>query len=118
MTYHSALNALDSVDGKLIEMCDVYRVPMKKRILGLYLPTAAPYVLKESAAAVSFSLKLTVSAEILALTPISLGGMMQQAQTFVEMPTVFALTMVAVAVACLLEIGISALAAVVERGVR
>lgn len=118
MTYHSALNALDSVDGKLIEMCNVYRVPMKKRILGLYLPTAAPYVLKESAAAVSFSLKLTVSAEILALTPISLGSMMQQAQTFVEMPMVFALTLVAVAAACVLEISVSALAAAVERRVR
>ena len=118
MLYHSALNALDGVDGKLIETCNVYRVPMKKRILGLYLPTAAPYILKESAAAVAFSLKLTVSAEILALTAKSLGSMMQQAQMFEEMPTVFALTIISVFVACVLEGGLSILARFVERRVQ
>ena len=118
MLYHSALNALSSVDGKLLEMCAAYRVPMKKRIVCLYLPTAAPYVLKESAAAIAFSLKLTVSAEILSLTYKSIGGMMQQAQTFEEMPTVFALTIATVLAACLLEGTLSVLAAFVERRVR
>jgi NitT/TauT family transport system permease protein len=91
MLYAGMSAALSQVDGELLEMSRVYRVPMKRRILQLYLPSVSPYVLREAGAAVSFSLKLVVSAEVLANTYKSLGGMMQDAKLFQEMPTLFAL---------------------------
>ncbi|MFQ7078776.1 MAG: ABC transporter permease [Christensenellaceae bacterium] len=68
LLYAGISAALASVDPKLVEMSRVYRVPVRKRIFGLYLPSAAPYALREASAALSFSLKLTVSAEVLANT--------------------------------------------------
>ena len=56
-----------------------------------YLLSVSPYVLREAGAAVSFSLKLVVSAEVLANTYKSLGGMMQESRLYLEMPTLFAL---------------------------
>lgn len=103
MLYTSAEAALSSVDPSLVQMSKVYRVPLQKQIWGLYLPTAAPYAVKEWSAALSFSLKLVVSAEVLANTYISLGGMMQQARIFVEVPELFALTILTVLTGFLLE---------------
>lgn len=91
MLYTGMTAALFEVDGSLIQMSKAYNVPLKKQITGLYLPSIAPYVTRESGAALAFSLKLVVSAEVLANTYQSLGGLMQEAKLYVEMPTLFAL---------------------------
>lgn len=93
MLYAGYLAALREVDGGLIEMSAVYRVSLKKQIVRLYLPAIAPYALRESTAAASFALKLVVSAEVLANTYKSLGGLMQEAKLYYEMPALFALVL-------------------------
>ena len=119
MLYTAILAALFEVDGDLIVMSRVYRVPLHKRILALYLPSVAPYVLKESGAALSFSLKLVVSAEVVANTARSLGGMMLEAKNlFADIPSLFALVILAFFFGLVLE-ALGALAAnVVERRVK
>ena len=64
--------------------------------------------------ALSFSLKLTVSAEVLANTYQSIGGMMQEAKIYVEVPALFALTALVVIAGFLLE-GLGAAAAYAAR---
>lgn len=91
MLYTEILSAFLQTDEKLIEMSKVYRVPLKERILRLYIPSALPYVIRSSGAALSFSLKLVVSAEVLSGTYNSLGGMMQNAKLYMEIPLLFAL---------------------------
>lgn len=108
--YASMCAAFLQVDEKLVEMSRVYRVPTRVRITRLYLPSIAPYALKESCAAVAFALKLVISAEVLARTARSLGGMMQDAKTYMEMPTLFALVCVTVLAGMALE-GLGALSA-------
>ncbi|MBQ9729185.1 MAG: ABC transporter permease subunit [Clostridia bacterium] len=77
--YTSVHGELCGVDRKLIEVCKVYNVPFWARVKKLYLPTLSIKLLREGAAALSFSLKLTVSAEVLSNTFLSIGGMMQYA---------------------------------------
>ncbi len=115
MLYAGMSAALAAVDGELVEMSRVYKVPLGRRIRELYLPAAAPYVCRESAAAFSFSLKLVVSAEVLANTYRSLGGMMQEASMYVEMPALFALTLTVLITGFALE-GLGALAAGLAAG--
>ena len=105
MLYASMTAALYQVDGELLEMSRVYRVPLKKQIGSLYLPSTAPYVLREAGAAVSFSLKLVVSAEVICNTNRSLGGLMQTAKTFnLDMATLFALVSLAFLLGLVLEL--------------
>jgi NitT/TauT family transport system permease protein len=118
MLYSSALAAFSGVDGKLVEMCEVYRVPMKKRIFSLYIPCVSPYLIREGTAGLSFSLKLTVSAEVLANTFQSVGGMMQESKIYLEIPTLFALTLFVVLVGLIVELLGGGLAALVERRVK
>lgn len=109
MLYTGILAALSGVDKDLIEMSRVYAVPLHKQIFQLYLPAAAPYVLKETGAALSFSLKLVVSAEVLVNTFPSMGNLMQEARLY-NISQLFALVGVTFLIGLLLE-GLAALLA-------
>lgn len=117
MLYAGILAALSGVDKGLVEMSRVYAVPLHKQIFQLFLPSAAPYVLREAGAALSFSLKLVVSAEVLANTFPSVGGLMQEARLY-AIPQLFALVGVAFAVGLILEGTAALLAAWLERGTK
>lgn len=109
MLYAGTSSALSAVDKNLVEMSKVYKVPLKKQIFFLYLPTAFPYLLREVSASLSFALKLVVSAEVLAGTFKSLGGMMETARIDQNMSALFALVIISFVCGMALE-GIFALA--------
>ena len=93
LLYTATHSALLAVDQELLEMCDVYRVPTAVRIRKMYLPYTLPMLLSEGLAALSFALKLTVSAEVLTFTYRSVGGWIQESALAVETPTMMALTL-------------------------
>ncbi|MBQ7948290.1 MAG: ABC transporter permease subunit [Clostridia bacterium] len=118
MLYAGISAALSGIDKHLIEMSRVCGTPLWRKITAIYLPLSAPYILKESAAALSFSLKLIVSAEVLAHTAKSLGGMMQESKIYSEIPQLFALVGVAFLVGLILETAVGLLASAVEKRVK
>lgn len=103
LLYTGVLSALFSVDDRYKSVCAVYKVPVYKQIFQMYLPQILPPVLRESAGALSFSLKLVVSAEIMANTFKSIGGWMQDSKIYLDMPRLFALTLLVVFTGLLLE---------------
>ena len=115
LLYTAILSALQQTDEELIQMSKVYQVPLRRQILQLYLPSSAPYVCRESGAALGFSVKLVVSAEVLASTYQSLGGMMQEAKLYAEMPRLFALIGISFVTGMLLELFGVALSALLQR---
>lgn len=118
MLYTGYLSAIEGVDPALIEMSKVYKVPLKTRVLKLYLPTAAPTALKETGASLAFAVKLVVSAEVLAMTKNSLGFWLQEAKVGLDIPLLFAIITITVALGLILEtLGIW-LATLVERRVK
>jgi NitT/TauT family transport system permease protein len=104
MLYTATYTALQGVDKDLIEMSNAYRVPKGTQVKTLYLPSVLPTLLKEGVAALSFSLKLTVSAEVLAFTYRSLGGLMQEANGAGEFATMMALTVFVCLLGALIEV--------------
>ncbi len=89
--YNSILTTLLQTDKTLLEMSDVYQVPLKKRIVMLYLPIGFGYICKECVAGLTFALKLVISAEVLTSAFLSLGSMMQEANTPEDIAVRFAL---------------------------
>lgn len=118
MLYVGVLAALSGVDKHLIEVSLVCGTPILRRVTEIYLPLSSPYILKEGAAAMSFSLKLIVSAEVLSFTARSLGGMMQDAKLYAEIPQLFALVAVTFVVGLILETAVGMLASIAERKIR
>lgn len=115
--YAATLSSLDVVREEYGDMAAAFRVPRAKQALKMYLPLAAPPVLAQCGAIFSLGLKITISGEVLSATAKSLGSMMQQAQGFLQMPRLLALTLLAVLIGFLFE-GIFALGAHFLRRVR
>ena len=112
--YTGILTALSGIDKQLIEISRVYGASRWARIGRVYLPLSAPYVLREVGGAISFSLKLVVSAEVLAMTAESLGYMMQDAKSWGEIPQLFALVAIVFVVGLALEFIMTAIASKFE----
>ena len=102
--YTAAYSALSGVDKDLLEMSRVYRVPTSVQVKKLYLPSALPVLCKEGVAALSFSLKLIVSAEVLAFTYRSIGGWMQSANLSYKIAEMAALTVIVCLLGVLIEV--------------
>ncbi len=94
IAYSQTLNYLNGIDGKQREVLKLYKVPLKKQIFSVYLKGYAPLFIKELTALFSFSLKLIVSAEILASVYKSLGGDISNASNYSNVTELFALTLV------------------------
>jgi NitT/TauT family transport system permease protein len=118
MLYAGVLAALSGVDRHLVDVSRVCGTSVWRRVTAIYLPLSAPYVLKEGAAALSFALKLTVSAEVLANTVKSLGGMMQDAKVYAEIPQLFALVAVTFLLGLVLETALGLLASAAQKRLR
>lgn len=103
VTYSQFLAAVEGIDTDVLEMAKMYNVSKRDRLLKIYLPMSAPAVFSQIGANVSLGLKVMISAEVLSNTYKSLGGMMQNARVFLEMPRLAALTLVAVFSGLLLE---------------
>ena len=101
--YAAALAALDEVGENYGELTRAFRVPLMRRIGKMYLPLAAPVMLKQAGGIFSLGLKVVISGEVLASTYRSLGGMMQDAQMYLNMPRLMALTLLVLFMGFVLE---------------
>lgn len=103
LIYGGYLSAIENVDGGLIEMAKIYKVPLSKRIFSLYIPQTATALMNVVQNTIGLTLKLVIAAEVLAQTKESIGLNMQLANLYLETPTLIAWTIVAVVLGGLLE---------------
>ena len=92
----SLMEGFESVDVKLEELSRVYSVPLAKRACGLYIPSMMPYTVSAASQALGMSWKIVVSAEVLSMPARGIGGRMDSAKAFLEMPELFAWTLLLV----------------------
>ena len=101
--YAAALAAFDEVGEEYGELARAFRVGAGRKIVKMYLPLSAPVLLKQAGSIFSLGLKVIISGEVLASTYRSLGGMMQEAQIYLQMPRLMALTLLTVLMGFALE---------------
>ena len=104
MIYSQLNAAVEGIDEGIIEMAKVYQIGKREQLSKIYLPLISPAVLSQTGANVSLGIKVMISAEVLAGTYRSLGGMMQNARFYIDMPRLAALTIIAVLVGLLMEL--------------
>ncbi|MCD7729098.1 MAG: ABC transporter permease subunit [Clostridia bacterium] len=103
MVYAQMNAAFGGIDKNLKEVAKVYKFTPSQRVFKMYLPLMLPNILSQSGAAFSLTLKIIVSAEVMSRTLSSIGGMMQEARSYLEIPELFALTIVTVIAGALAE---------------
>lgn len=95
--------AFAAIDPDLLEMASVFRLPRKKVVRQIIVPTIAPPILAATTVALGQSIRVSVMAELLA-TASGIGADIRLAQINIETPDVFAYALVMTAVTFCLEL--------------
>ena len=104
MIYSQLSDGIAGIDGELLEMATAYNFKARQKLAYIYCPHLAPLALEQAGANLAFALKLTVSAEVMASTYTALGGMLAEAQAYINLPRLAAITLVTVALGIALEL--------------
>lgn len=109
LIYAQFAAAIDGVDADVLQMAKTYAVPKREVLTKIYIPQVSPCIFSQFGANISLGLKVMISAEVLSNTYKSLGGLMQDARSFLEMPRLAALTLVAVLLGLIIDVAFSQL---------
>ena len=103
LLYINTLNGLRATDEKILEMAEVFRIPMLRRLRYIYVPSVYPYLYSAFQAALGMAWKSGVAAEVIGQPLGSLGNGLYQSKIYLETAELFAWTITIVVVSFLSE---------------
>ncbi len=95
--------ALAHTDGDLKEMTNLYRFSPWKKLRYLYAPSVRPAFSAACMTGLGFAWKSGIAAEVIALTPDSVGKHLSDAKNYLEYPDLFAWTVTVILLSMALE---------------
>lgn len=102
--FSNVYEGLKSIDKDLLEVCNLYKLPLKKRFKALYLPTVMPYFVSALTSAVGLAWKAGIAAEALCPPDNSMGLHISFAKQNIENDELFAWALTLVAVNLIFEL--------------
>lgn len=96
-----------NTDRNLLEMAQAYRIPLKKRIKDIYIPSVIPYFLSAARASLGMAWKAGIAAEVIVLPLISIGRQLYYSSNNLETATMFAWTMTVILLSVTVDFGVS-----------
>ena len=103
MIYTQFITAMNGIDQGIINTAKIFKLSKKDKLFKIYVPMIMPSLISNFGSNLSFGIKLIVSAEVMAYTFNSLGGMMQTASAYLNLPRLAGLTVVAVIIGFIIE---------------
>lgn len=94
---------LGETDPQLLELARAYRFSPLKTVKLIYLPSLRPYFLSAVTTSMGLAWKSGVAAEVLCLPRPSIGTQIYNSKLYLEVPDLFAWTVVVVALSLMLE---------------
>ena len=91
------------VDRGLLEVAELYRFSLWRRLTRLYVPSVLPYFMAACKSSLGLAWKAGIAAEILATPDHSIGKELYFSKTYLETPTLFAWTLVVIVLSLLIE---------------
>lgn len=73
IVFANVYEGIKNIDKDLLEVCQTYKIPLKKRISALYLPTVMPYFASALTSAIGLAWKAGIAAEALCPPDRSMG---------------------------------------------
>ncbi len=103
IVYSNMLEGIESLDPKLNEMAELFRIPAGKRFTGIYLSQLLPYFRSASRLAIGLSWKSGAAAEIIGIPSGSIGEKLYEAKIYLETADMFSWTITVVLLSWLSE---------------
>ncbi len=101
--YLNVLEALLSVDKKLVQMADVFRMSITNRVLYLYLLQIKQRIGNASSLALGMCFKAGIAAEVIGVAKNTLGEQIYLSKIYLETDKLFAWTLVIIILSYVLE---------------
>lgn len=101
--YLNVLEGIRRTDSRLLELAQVYRIPLRRRLWGIYVLQALPYFRSASSLALGLCWKAGVAAEVIGLPAGTVGERLYTAKIYLQTPDLFAWTTVVLVLAALFE---------------
>lgn len=112
--YASFYTALENCSGELNEVVTAYKIPRFRSVTKYVIPSVGAYMYSDVVNTLSLTVKLIIAAEAVTETVSSIGGLMAEAKSYVDMASIFAYTIVAIAMSYFTEIVIRLCAKLVK----
>lgn len=94
--YTNVLTGIQSADPQLMEMAQVFHLSPARCVRYLYLPQVMPYFRSGCTVALGLCWKAGIAAEVIGIPRGSIGEHLQQAKVYLDIPDLFAWTLVIV----------------------
>lgn len=101
--YVNTLEGLKSVDGELLEMARLFRLPGSSRLFYLYLPALKPFLYGSLKVSLGMCWKSGVAAEVIGTPACSIGGELYLSKVYLDTAGVFAWTAAVILLSALFE---------------
>ncbi len=112
--YASFYTAFENCSGELGEVIKAYNVNRRIAITKFVIPSVWEYMYSDIVNTLSLTVKLIIAAEAVTTTANSLGGLMAEAKSFVDMAGIFAYTVTAVVLSYATELIVRLIARAVK----
>ncbi len=103
IVYTNILEGIRSVDKRMIEMADVFRMPFRRRMRYIWLPSVEPFAMSAARVALGLAWKSGVAAELIGAPEGSIGEILYDAKLYIETENLFAWTVVIVLLSVVFE---------------
>ena len=103
LIFTSSVAGIRNTDEKLLEMCRIYRVRKADVVRSVYFRSAVPYINAGLVSSLGIAWKAIAAAEVLALPRYSIGFHLYQSKTWLDPASLFAWTIVIIALSYLFE---------------
>ena len=107
--YSNLLQGLCAVDGKMLELAQVYHLSPWRRLLYVELPGVQSHLLSGAATAIGMAWKSGIAAEVIGIPTGSIGESLYQAKVYLDSSSLLAWTAVIVLLSMLFEKAVLAL---------
>ncbi len=101
--YENVVAGIRSVDPRLIEMAEVYRVPKQRILFKILIPGLFAFFMAGARTGLGIIWKAVIAAEILSRPSIAVGSSMYEAKIYIETAEVVAWTVAAVLISACSE---------------
>lgn len=101
--YSNVYQGYCQVDKKMLEMGQIFRLPKKKKILYIYLPSLMPYLLVACNLSLGLCWKAGIAAEVIGIPAGSIGAKLYDAKLYFDTNVILAWTIVIIVCSVLIE---------------
>jgi len=106
LVYVNFLEGMWSVDGKLLQMAQVFRICRRGKFFSIYRPALAPFMEGCFKTALGMGIKAGVAAEVIGISDWSIGGEIYLSKIYLDTAGVFSWTIVIIVLSFCLEKGL------------